>query len=122
MPSRTGTARGNACPAAYVSDQVVTNSGVQEMDRELAPVRAQAAHVSFLQGNKTAAAAGYSTLLLQNIQSDVALHAVCTNNSLCAQTDMDSLPKVYRSQAHWHWYFIEYFSPVYFSIDNLWWC
>lgn len=72
---------------------------VQEMDRELAPVRAQAAHVNFLQGNKTAAAASYSTLLLQNLQSDVALHAVCTNNSLCTQQNMDSLPKV-RSDRH----------------------
>lgn len=73
------------------------------MDRELAPVRAQAAHVSFLQGDKSAAAAGYSTLLLQNLQSDVALHAVCTNNSLCAQHNMDSLPKVRSSEVtHCH--------------------
>ena len=73
---------------------------LQEMDRELAPVRAQAAHVNFLQGNSAAAAASYSTLLLQNLQQDMALHAVCTNNSLCSQTNMDSVPKVCVSHIH----------------------
>lgn len=71
---------------------------VQEMDQELAPVRAQAALVNFLQGDKAAAAAGYASLLLQNVQSDVALHAVCTNNSLCTQQNMDTLPKVCASK------------------------
>jgi hypothetical protein len=75
-------------------DGEVSGELLQEMDRELAQVRAQAAHVSFLQGHRSDAAASYSSLLLQNLQPDVALHAVCTNNSLCTQQHMDSLSKV----------------------------
>jgi hypothetical protein len=84
--------RGQVETLSVVYEQGVA---VQEMDQELAPVRAQAAHVAMLQGDRDSAAASYSTLIAQNLHADLALQAVCTNNSLCARAlDSDSIAKV----------------------------
>jgi hypothetical protein len=76
---------------------------VQDIDRELAVVHAQMAHVLSLQQQDTEALERLTQVLALDLQSDVATHALCTSNSLVLKAQAcDTLPKVRLSRCKRH--------------------
>ena len=68
---------------------------VQEMDQDLAVVKAQRAYVLSQQGQPGACLDLLTQVLTLNLQSDVATHALCTSNALALRArQSDAVPKV----------------------------